>query len=290
MYGAILGDIIGSIYERRGIKSKDFELFGKENSFTDDTVMTIAVAEGFMFFLRDNYPDFYEGKPLSEDGSASAVPFSIDDEQIPAMKKSIVRSMLFWGRKYPYAGYGGNFIRWLKYNPKPYYSWGNGSAMRTSSAAWIFDDIETARKMAAIQSEVSHNHPAGIIGAEAITSAIFLARKGSSKEEIREYITKEFGYDLDRTVDGIRPGYNFDVSCQGSVPEAIISFLDGEDFEDTIRNAVSLGGDADTLGAMAGSIAEAYFGVPEELKAKCEEYLPEIMLTTLHAFSARWQQ
>lgn len=289
MYGAILGDIIGSIYEQNGIKSKDFELFGPNNSFTDDTVMTIAVAEGYMFFLRDNYPDFYEGKSGDGDGSRSAAPFSIDDDRIPALKASIVRSMVFWGRKYPYAGYGRNFIRWLKYNPKPYFSWGNGSAMRTSSAAWIFDDINTARKMAAVQSEVSHNHPAGIIGAEAITSAIFLARTGSTKEEIRDYITKEFGYDLARTVDGIRPGYNFDISCQGSVPEAIISFLDSEDFIDTVRNAVSLGGDSDTLGAMAGSIAEAYFGVPEELKAKCETYLPKMMLDTLHTFRKRWQ-
>ena len=161
--------------------------------------------------------------------------------------------------------------------------------MRTSSAGWIFDDIETVRKMAALQAEVSHNHPAGIMGAEAVASAIFLARKGSSKDEIREYITREFDYDLERTVDRIRPGYSFDVSCQGSVPEAIISFLDGKDFEDTVRNAVSLGGDADTLAAMAGSIAEAFFGVPEELKSKCETFLPEIMLTTLHTFSKRWQ-
>ena len=283
MYGAILGDIIGSIYEHRRIKSKDFELFGTDNSFTDDTVMTVAVAEGYMFFLRDHYPDFYVGR------TGSDVPFTVDDDMISVLRDSIIRSMVFYGRKYPYAGYGGNFIRWLKYKHEPYFSWGNGSAMRTSSAGWIFSDIETVRKMAAIQAEVSHNHPAGIIGAEAVASAVFLARTGSSKEEIRDYITKEFGYDLDRTVDSIRPGYRFDVSCQGSVPEAIISFLDGADFEDTVRNAVSLGGDSDTLGAIAGSVAEAYFGVPDELKAKCEQYLPEIMLGTLHTFSRRWQ-
>ena len=283
MYGAILGDIIGSIYEHSGTKSKDFELFGADNGFTDDTVMTVAVAEGFMFFLRGNYPDFYEGR------AASDVPFAVDKKKIPELRDSIIRSMVFYGRKYPYAGYGGKFRQWLKYDPKPYFSWGNGSAMRTSSAGWIFDDIETVRKMAALQAEVSHNHPAGIMGAEAVASAIFLARKGSSKDEIREYITREFDYDLERTVDRIRPGYSFDVSCQGSVPEAIISFLDGKDFEDTVRNAVSLGGDADTLAAMAGSIAEAFFGVPEELKSKCETFLPEIMLTTLHTFSKRWQ-
>ena len=283
MYGAILGDIIGSIYEQNSIKTKDFELFGMNNEFTDDTVMTIAVAEGYMFFLRDNYPDYYEGRPGLEK------PFVLDEDMIPVLKNSIIRSMLFYGRKYPYVGYGRNFRRWLKYKPEPYSSWGNGSAMRTSSAAWIFDDIETVRQMAAIQSEVSHNHPAGIIGAEAIASAVFLARTGSSKDEIREYISKEFRYDLNRSVDQIRPGYNFDISCQGSVPEAIISFLDGEDFEDTVRNAISLGGDADTLGAMAGSIAEAYFGVPDELKAKCEQFLPKIMLGTLHTFSKRWQ-
>lgn len=279
----MLGDIIGSVYEHNTIKTKDFELFGRNNDFTDDTVMTVAVAEGYMFFLRDYYPEYYKGR------NSTDKPFALEEDKIPVLKDYIVRSMVFYGRKYPYAGYGGNFRRWLKYKHEPYFSWGNGSAMRTSSAGWMFDDITTVRQMAAIQSEVSHNHPAGIIGAEAVASAIFLARTGSSKDEIREYITKEFGYDLDRTVDRIRPGYNFDVSCQGSVPEAIISFLDGEDFEDTVRNAISLGGDADTLGAMAGSIAEAYFGVPEELKAKCETYLPEIMLQTLHTFSERWQ-
>ena len=283
MYGAILGDIIGSIYEHHRIKTKDFKLFSKNSDFTDDTVMTIAVAEGFMSFLRDNYPDYYEGAIGSDE------PFNVDDEKLSDLSDTIVSRMVYWGRKYPYAGYGRNFISWLKYDHSPYFSWGNGSAMRTSSAAWIFNDIETVRRMAKIQSEVSHNHPAGIIGAEAIASAVFLARTGSSKEEIRDYITKEFGYDLNRTVEQIRPGYIFDVSCQGSVPEAIISFLDGKDFEDTVRNAISLGGDSDTQGAMAGAIAEAYYGVPEDLKAKCEEFLPDHMLEILHTFSKRWQ-
>ena len=270
MYGAILGDMIGSIYEWNSHKSKDFELLTSGSRFTDDTVMTIAVAEGFMFYLRDH------GR--------------ITDEDLPELRNYIIRSMKFYGRKYPHAGYGGRFTNWLKYSSEPYNSWGNGSAMRTSSAGWMFDDIQTTRKMAELQAAVTHNHPEGIKGAEAVSSAIFMARKGCSKDEIRDYISSEFGYDLNRTCDEIRPDYEFDVSCQGSVPEAIIAFLESTDFEDAIRNAVSLGGDSDTIGAMAGSIAEAFYGVPENLRAECENRLPEMMRSTLIEFRKTFMQ
>ncbi len=244
MYGAILGDMIGAPYEfDKGGKTKDFPLFSKGSQFTDDTVMTIAVAEALLDTM---------GQP---------------DEVV---KDAVVRSMQKWGNKYPHTGYGGRFRGWLRsHNPKPYGSYGNGSAMRVSAAGWIANDLETTRKIARWTAEVTHNHPEGIKGAEAIASAIFLARSFKTKDEIKDYIIREFGYDLSRTCDKIRPHYKFDVSCQGSVPEAIIAFLEGTDFEDVIRNAVSLGGDSDTIAAMAGSIAEAFYGVPDELADEC---------------------
>ena len=181
-----------------------------------------------------------------------------------------------WGRRYPNAGYGGRFIYWIfSPDPQPYNSYGNGSAMRVSPIGWWWDDLETTRQMARFSAEVTHNHPEGIKGAEATAVAIFMARTGASKDEIKEYIQREFAYDLDRTCEEIRKDYTFDVSCQGSVPEAIIAFLEGKDYEDTVRNAVSLGGDADTQGAIAGSIAEAFFGIPRELLAECRQRLPE---------------
>ena len=254
MYGAILGDIIGSPYEGdMGAKTKDFILFDKGCRFTDDTVMTIAVAEALMIA---------NGRGLSRNEKA--------------LKDMIIDSMHSWGHKYPYAGYGGAFDKWLKlHDREPYNSWGNGSAMRVSAAGWLYDDIDTTRRIAGWTAEVTHNHPEGVKGAEAVAAAIFMARTGSSKEEIREYVTNEFWYDLKRTCDEIRPTYRFDVSCQGSVPEAIIAFLDGENFEDVIRNAISLGGDTDTIGCIAGSIAEAFYGVPDELKMQCERKLPD---------------
>jgi len=278
MYGAILGDMIGSIYEWRPHKSKSFELFSMGNTFTDDSVMTIAVAEGFMFFERDH------GRITDTSKTFESIP----EADISDLERYIIRSMKFYGSKYPHAGYGGRFSRWLRYGTKPYNSWGNGSAMRTSSVGWIFDDLDMVRKMAALQASVTHNHPEGIKGAEAISSAIFMARKGSSKNEIKEYIEKEFSYDLDRTCDEIRPDYKFDVSCQGSVPEAIIAFLESEDFVDAIRNAISLGGDSDTIGAMTGSIAEAFYGVPDDLITECENLLPSMMLETVREFHRKY--
>lgn len=285
MYGVIIGDIAGSVYEGREYVDRNFEIFSSVSECTDDTVMTVAVSEAFMFFLRDYYPNIYSTCGKNKNIKAE----DIEEEKYEQLKKGIVKNMVFWGNKFPNAGYGGRFRKWLKYNPKPYNSWGNGSAMRVSPVGWMFEDIETTRKMAAIQAEVSHNHPEGMKGAEAIASAIYLARKGRSKEDIRQYIENECGYNMNRTCAEIRPEYTFDVSCQGSVPEAIIAFLDGNDFEDVIRNAVSLGGDTDTIGAMAGSIAEAYYGVPEDMKAAADRYIPDIMMKPIIAFEEMWQ-
>lgn len=268
MYGAILGDIIGSPYEfDRGKKTKDFPFFDKGCSFTDDSVMTIAVAEALMRADKTGV---------------------IRDEK--ATKDLIVRMMKKWGHEYPGAGYGHRFFIWLKLkNSEPYNSYGNGSAMRVSSVGWMFDDLETTRKVARWTAEVTHNHPEGIKGAEATAAAIWLARNGNSKEEIREFITGEMGYDLSRTCDEIRPGYYHIESCQQTVPEAITAFLEGTAFEDVIRTAVSLGGDCDTLTCIAGSIAEAFYGVPYELKEKCEEHLTPDLLEVLEIFADNYQ-
>lgn len=259
MYGALLGDMIGAPYEfDRGNKSKEFPLFCENSRFTDDSVMTIAVAEAL---LDSRF---------------------LDDDSIRA---ALIKSMRKWGKKYPDAGYGRKFLCWLREkDPKPYGSCGNGSAMRVSAAGWLFDTLEETREKARLTAEVTHDHPEGIKGAEATSGAIFLARTGRSKEEIRDYIVQEFGYDLSRTCDQIRPSYYHNESCQKTVPEAITAFLEGTDFEDVIRTAVSLGGDCDTLTCIAGSIAEAFYGVPAILKAECRRRLPEDMAYVLGRF------
>lgn len=259
MYGAILGDMIGAPYEfDRGNKTKEFPLFNRDSQYTDDSVMTIAVAEALMDSM---------GKS--------------DDE----VKAALVISMQKWGHKYPYAGYGGMFSVWLEEkNPKPYGSFGNGSAMRVSTAGWLYDTIEETRRYAKLTAEVTHNHPEGVKGAEAVASAIFMARNGSTKDEIKDFIIGEFGYDLSRTCDEIRPTYHHVETCQQTVPEAITAFLEGEGFEDVIRTAVSLGGDCDTLTCIAGSISEAFYGVPDIDKLECRVRLPEDMLAVLERF------
>ena len=261
MYGAILGDIIGSPYEfDMGDKAKNFPLFSEDSYFTDDTVMTIAVAEAFL------------------DAS--------DDED--EIRQRLIQSMQKWGHRYPGAGYGARFICWLALkDATPYNSFGNGSAMRVSSVAWLYDDLDTVRRMARLSAEVTHNHPEGIKGAEATAAAIFLARTGSSKAEIKAYIENEFHYNLSRTCDEIRPTYYHVESCQETVPEAITAFLEGESFEDVIRTAVSLGGDCDTLTCIAGSIAEGYYGVPENLKQECQKRLSDDLRLVLDAFNGR---
>ncbi|MCF2617305.1 ADP-ribosylglycohydrolase family protein [Oscillibacter valericigenes] len=263
MFGAILGDIVGSPYEfnANNYKAKDFPLFCDRSEFTDDTVMTLAVAQALM--------NAEEGEDL---------------------KARLARSMQSIGRRYPYCGYGGRFFHWMfSKDPKPYESYGNGSGMRVSSVAWLCDDLESVRNLARITASVSHNHPEGYKGAEAIASAIFLARTGSTKDEIRDYIVQEFGYDLSRTCDEIRPTYRMDETCQGSVPEAITAFLEGTDFEDVIRTAVSLGGDSDTIADMAGAIAEGFYGVPGDLKKECMERLPLDLREILRQFCERAQ-
>lgn len=261
MYGAILGDIIGSPFEfDRGDKTKDFKLFSRRSHFTDDSVMTLAVCEALLKVGRD--------------------------VTVKEIEDAVISSMQSWGRRYPHAGYGGYFRRWLTArHPEPYNSYGNGSAMRVSAVGWLYDSLEKTRTVAKATANVTHNHPEGIKGAEATASAIFMARNGSSKEEIKKYIENEFHYDLHRTLNEIRPGYHMDETCQKTVPEAIIAFLEAKDFEDAIRNAVSLGGDTDTLGAITGSIAEAYYGIPEWLITECRKRINKDMRVVLDDFN-----
>ena len=272
MYGAILGDMIGAPFEfDRGDKTKDFELFTEETEFTDDSVMTIAVAEA-MLKIKANLAS----KKLYENNQSNDLEIDRD------LKETLISSLQKWGRKYPYAGYGAMFINWIfADNPKPYGSFGNGSAMRVSSVGWLFDNLDDVRKYARISAEVSHNHPEGIKGAEACACVIFLGRKGYSKEEIKDFIIKEFHYDLSRTCDEIRPDYYHVETCQKTVPEAITAFLEGEDFEDVIRTAVSLGGDCDTLTCIAGAMAESIYEIPNWMKDECRRRLPDDMLKVL---------
>ena len=239
MLGAIAGDIIGKPYEFHNIKTTDFPLFSEKSRFSDDTVMTIAVAQGLRQGLGD--PE--------------------------ASRVAVIDALHAYGAWYPRAGYGGRFGQWLEENERePYNSWGNGSAMRVSAAAWLYDDLTTVEQYAEISAAVTHNHPEGIKGAQAVAAAIFLARTGADKAQIQTYITSRYGYDLDFTLDTIRPTYTFDVSCQGSVPQAIRAFLEGTGFENAVRLAVSIGGDSDTIAAITGSIAEAYHGdVPPDI-------------------------
>ena len=231
MLGAIAGDIIGSRFEHAGIKSKEFELFNRQSVFTDDTVHTIALADSLL-------------------------------HKIPYQDK--LREYFHY---YPNAGYGGRFRRWARSpQPKPYGSYGNGSAMRVSPVAWFYEDLDRVLEAALHCAEITHNHPEGIKGAQAIAASVFMARTGLSKSEIKKYVEELFKYDLSSTIDDIREDYGFVVSCQASVPQAIIAFLESTDFEDAVRNAVSLGGDSDTQVFIAGSIAEAYYGgVPQEI-------------------------
>lgn len=236
--GAIAGDIIGSSREFRPIKTKDFRLFNNYSGFTDDTVMTLAIAS---WLIKDK-----------------------------SSNETLISEVREFGLEYPNAGYGRMFLNWLNQdNPESYGSWANGSAMRVSPVAWVANSLSETQKLAEMSANVTHSHPEGVKGALATADAIFLARTGSSKEEIKEHVECSYGYDLSRKVDDIRPDYTFDISCQGSVPESIICFLQASDFEDTIRNAVSLGGDADTQAAIAGSIASAYWEVPAEISAPC---------------------
>ncbi len=263
MLGAILGDMIGAPYEfDRSPKVKEFPLFSRGTQFTDDSVITIAVTDALINV---------------KDGA--------DDKEI---KRALVDSMQKWGHRYPNAGYGCMFYEWLRTrNPKPYGSFGNGSAMRVSAAGWIYDTLEETRRIARLTAEVTHNHPEGVKGAEAIASAIFMARMGRSKDEIKAFIVREFGYDLTRTCDEIRPGYHHIETCQQTVPEALTAFFEGEDFEDVVRTAVSLGGDCDTLTCIACSVAEAFYGIPGFMREECLKRLPEDMAGVIEEFEKK---
>ena len=245
MLGAIIGDIVGSVYEFHNTKSMNFELFTPWSRFTDDSVMTLAVA-----------------KWLVEDETHTI--------------HYLIYCMQELGNRYPNAGYGGNFRTWLREdNPQPYNSWGNGAGMRVSPVGLYAKTLDEALALAALTASVSHNHPEGVKGAQAIAACVFLCKEGKSKAEIKEYIEKTFDYNLNRTITELRPRYEFDVSCQGSVPEAIIAFLDGNSFEEVIRLAISLGGDSDTIGAMAGAIAACMYPIPDEIVNRCNTILTE---------------
>jgi ADP-ribosylglycohydrolase len=254
MLGAIAGDIIGSVHEHNPIKTEDFPLFVPYSRFTDDTVMSLAIARAIL--LDNDYG--LEMKTL--------------------------------GKLYPGAGYGGNFRKWI-YEPEvlPYNSWGNGSAMRVSPIGYAFDDEETVLREAKRSAEPSHNHPEGIKGAQAVALSIFLARTGGTKSLIKDRISDEFGYDLSRTLEEIRPEYHFDISCQGTVPEAITAFLESANFEDAVRKAVSLGGDSDTLACITGGIAEAFYkNIPGEIVIETLERLPKELALILNQFRERY--
>jgi ADP-ribosylglycohydrolase len=244
MLGAIAGDVIGSVYEGANVKSPDFQpLFHPDAQPTDDSILTCAIAEWILRGAGDDLVDRLHN----------------------------------WFAAFPLAGYGMTFIRWAGYKHRePYHSWGNGSAMRVSAVGHAFDTLEETLKQAERSAAVTHNHPHGIAGAKSVAACIFLARTGAAKSEIRDYIVRRFGYDLSRSLDDIRPDYSFDVSCQGSVPEAIIAALESTTWEDAVRKAISLGGDSDTIAAIAGSIAAPmYGGVPKDIRTEVEARLPE---------------
>jgi len=253
MLGAIAGDVIGSIYEARPIKRRDFPLFGRGCRFTDDTVCTVAVAAA----LLDGSEDF-------------------------------AGHLRRFGRRYPDAGYGGMFARWLMDERMGAYgSWGNGAPMRVAPIAWLARDEAEALRLAAASARVSHDHPDAVRAAEAVVLASWLARHGAPPEEIRAAVSGRFGYDLDPTIDRIRPGYDFDVSSSGTVPPALTAALEAGDLEGAIRNAVSLGGDADTLACIAGGIAEALYGVPEAMARETRGRLDRPLLEFIDRFYAR---
>ncbi len=260
MLGALAGDIAGSRFEWANIKTKDFDLMTRDCRPTDDSVMTLAIAQAVL-----------ESRA-----------------KVTLLPAKAVASMQAWGRAYPDAGYGGHFCRWLSSgNPQPYNSFGNGAAMRVSACGFAAGSLEDAISLAHAVTAVTHNHPEGLKGAEAVSVAIYLARTDRSQIEIRDYIHAHY-YLMDFTLKGIRPTYRFDVSCQGSVPQAIMAFLEAEGFEDAIRNAISLGGDSDTIAAIAGSIAEAYFGIPADIRKLALTYLDARMLKTLMDFESMY--
>lgn len=276
MFGAIIGDMVGSIYEFDNYRSKDFPLFGGGCYPTDDSIMTIAVAKAI----------------LENDGKTEG----LEDKTVEWMQKI--------GRQYPNCGYGGRFYEWMyARNPHPYNSFGNGAAMRVSACGWAGNSLEKVKQLSYAVTAVTHDHPEGIKGAEATACAIFLARTGRSRDEIRAFIEDKY-YKLDFTLDEIRPTYEFNETCQETVPQAIKAFLESTSFEDAIRNAISVGGDSDTLAAITGSIAEAFYGIPDDLREQaikqfkfgCKVHYPRAaaakdpdLLSVIEQFEARFR-
>ena len=253
MLGALIGDLVGSVYEWNNIKTTDFEFLKPECFFTDDSVLTVATAQALL--TGAGYAETYQD----------------------------------FARRYPRRGYGSYFNAWIHSdNPQPYNSWGNGSAMRVSPVGFAFNSVDEVLTQAEASAAVTHNHPEGIKGAQATALSILLARQGGAQDDIRAEITNRFGYELARDLDEIRPWYIFDVSCQGSVPEAIIAFLESTGFEDAIRKAISIGGDSDTIACITGGIAEAYYGVPEDIAQQAYRYLPDEFVEVIEAFSKRY--
>jgi ADP-ribosylglycohydrolase len=254
--GAVAGDIIGSAYEWNNVKTVDFDLFCPKSTFTDDSVLTLATMDAIL------------------------------------NKKNYAESYLLFGKKYPHRGYGKHFHSWIHSKaPEPYYSWGNGSAMRISPVGWYGNSIEEVMAEAKESAEVTHNHPEGIKGAQSTAIAIYMARTGKNKEEIKKYITDTFQYNLERKIDDIRPDYEFDESCQGSVPEAIIAFLESTDFENAIRLAISIGGDSDTIACITGGIAEAYYKeIPDNITENILKILPNELVKLIEDFSMKYKR
>ena len=253
MFGAIIGDIVGSTYEFHNKKSKSFPFWTKGSHFTDDTVMTCAVCAALREYKKDKTTDVHN---------------------------LLVKRMQEIGREYPKCGYGGKFLTWMNSDdPKPYNSYGNGSAMRVSSAAWLADSMSETKQLAIYSAEVTHNHQEGIKGAVSVAEAIYMARQNCTKDQIKKHLSKY--YDLDFTLHDIRMDYEFNETCQGSVPQSIVAFLEGENFEDCIRNAISIGGDSDTIAAITGSMAEGFYGVPARMKARALMLLDPLLKKAL---------
>lgn len=254
MLGAIAGDIIGSVYEGRSIKTTEFPLFHKDCRFTDDSVLTVAVADSILTGVG-------YGEKLKE-----------------------------YFRRYPFAGYGGTFQVWAaSHDTRPYNSWGNGSAMRVSPVGFAFESLEDVLDQAKRSAEVTHNHPEGIKGAQATAAAVFLARTDWDKREIKDFIEERFKYDLSEPLDSIRTWYGFDISCEGSVPQAIRAFLESNDYEDAVRKAISIGGDSDTIACITGGIAHAFYkGVPQTIVEKVSQILDNRLWSVVSAFCERY--
>ncbi len=252
MIGAIAGDIIGSVYEWHNIKTTEFPLFDPRCTYTDDTVLTIAIADAILS----------------------------GEEYGPKLKE--------WYRLFPGCGYGSGFRRWAAHDTGQRHSMGNGSAMRVSPVGFAFDTLQEVLEEAKKSALPSHNHPEGIKGAQAAASAIFLARTGNNKNDIKSYMEKTFGYNLTRTLDDIRPRYRFDATCPGSVPEAIIAFLESNNYEDAIRKAISLGGDSDTIACIAGGIAEAFYGIPDAIRIRALEKLDDKLAIVVNLFARKY--